>query len=317
MWATAGPRSFDCSGFTHWVASQVLGPQDYELRSSHHQFNVWGEPVEGEGARAGDLLFFDTTGDVVMGNRASHVGLYLGDGRMIHAANPAQGVIISDPWSDWYGERFIGARRIFDLGEAPQITSQNGKSDENITEIITTLDAGKPHKAPRLRVMLGKQVGEISTPNQWNGEAFPVTWEVVNPWLPELSAAARESGVDVRVIAAVAMMETQLIHYRDGGHHGENVVTVWDDFPQDGPSVGITQVKPDVWGWLRPDLNPYLPGQNLRLGAAVIAHLLEQTGGDLDAAMRKWFPAKAPNGTIPDSYMQTFWGLLGELGYGA
>src|SRR4051794_27645104 len=38
VWATAGPDTFDCSGFTWWIACQVLGPQDYELRSSHHQF---------------------------------------------------------------------------------------------------------------------------------------------------------------------------------------------------------------------------------------------------------------------------------------
>ena len=49
VWATAGPDTFDCSGFTWWIACQVLGPQDYELRSSHHQFNVWGDAVKGEG----------------------------------------------------------------------------------------------------------------------------------------------------------------------------------------------------------------------------------------------------------------------------
>ena len=36
VWATAGPDTFDCSGLTWWIACQVLGPQDYELRSSHH-----------------------------------------------------------------------------------------------------------------------------------------------------------------------------------------------------------------------------------------------------------------------------------------
>jgi cell wall-associated NlpC family hydrolase len=48
VWATAGPDTFDCSGFTWWVASQVLGPQDPELRSSHHQFNVWGQGTPGD-----------------------------------------------------------------------------------------------------------------------------------------------------------------------------------------------------------------------------------------------------------------------------
>jgi cell wall-associated NlpC family hydrolase len=54
VWATAGPETFDCSGFTWWIASQVLGPQDYELRSSHHQFNVWGDGRDGETARRPD-----------------------------------------------------------------------------------------------------------------------------------------------------------------------------------------------------------------------------------------------------------------------
>jgi cell wall-associated NlpC family hydrolase len=111
VWATAGPETFDCSGFTHWVASRVLGPQEYELRSSHHQFNVWGEAVEAPWR--GDLVFFDTMGVVVMGNRASHVGIALGDGRFIHAANEALGVRIDGLGSEWYRTKYIGARRIF------------------------------------------------------------------------------------------------------------------------------------------------------------------------------------------------------------
>src|SRR5215207_1924628 len=76
VWATAGPDSFDCSGFIWWIASQVLGPQDYELRSSHHQFNVWGEGVWGEPI-GGDLVFFDVGQGTIMGNLAGHVGLML------------------------------------------------------------------------------------------------------------------------------------------------------------------------------------------------------------------------------------------------
>src|SRR5215207_2135757 len=83
VWATAGPDTFDCSGFTWWVACQVLGPQDDDLRSSHHQFNVWGERVSGAPI-AGDLVFFDVGQGTIMGNLAGHVGLTIDAEQMIH-----------------------------------------------------------------------------------------------------------------------------------------------------------------------------------------------------------------------------------------
>ncbi len=304
--ATAGPETFDCSGFTWWVAQPIIGPLDYELRSSHHQFNAWGAPipsVPGEELRPGDLLFFDSMGVVVFGNRASHVGLYLGDGDMIHAANEDDGVIISRPFEGWYGPRLIGARRIFDLGSA------TGE-----LELIET--PPRPHqqlhRAPRRRRTLPLLAGSIITRNQWNGGPFPVDWSAAAGWAHEVNVAAREARVDARVIAAVTMMETQFTHARDG-----QVLTIWDAYPQDGPSVGMMQFKPQVYAHVRPDLDPLLPEENLRRGAAIIAFLLKEEGGDLDAAMRRWFPAPAPNGSTPDRYMATFWGLLQEMDYAA
>jgi hypothetical protein len=293
--ATAGPETFDCSGFTWWVAQPLLGPLDYELRSSHHQFNAWGEPVLGEDLRPGDLLFFDSMGVTVFGNRASHVGLYLGGGDMIHAANADDGVIISRPFAGWYGPRLIGARRIFDLGAPVLIETPP-----------------RPHRAPRRRRTLPLLAGPIITRNQWNGGPFPVDWSAAAGWAHEVNVAAREARVDARVIAAVAMMETQFTHERDG-----QVLTIWDAYPQDGPSVGLMQFKPQVYAHVRPDLDPLLAEENLRRGAAIIALLLKEEGGDLDAAMRRWFPAPAPNGSTPDRYMATFWGLLEEMDYAA
>ena len=113
VWATAGPDSFDCSGFTWWVASQVLGPQDYELRSSHHQFNVWGVPVTWAEIGAGELVFFDVGQGVIMGNRAGHVGMMIDGEHFIHTANEDLGVRIDRLDADWYRPKFIGARRIF------------------------------------------------------------------------------------------------------------------------------------------------------------------------------------------------------------
>lgn len=287
--ATAGPETFDCSGFTWWVAQPIIGPLDYDLRSSHHQFNVWGEVVAGD-ALPGDLLFFDSMGVVVFGNRASHVGLYLGAGQMIHAANEDEGVIISRPFEGWYGPRYIGARRIFDLGAD-----------------IAHVSSGPGQSAQRLRAMLPPLAGPIRTRNQWNGDVFPVGWDRVAAYATTIAWAAEEAGIDARIVAALGLMETQFTQYREG-----QVIRVWDGFPEDGPSVGMMQVKPQVWQWLRPDLDPSVIGDNIRLGAAVIAHLIAEERGDVSAAVRRWYPGKDS-----ERYLATFWGLMGEMGYGS
>lgn len=270
----------------------------FELRSSHHQFNVWGVPVVWGDRQAGDLVFFDIGQGQVMGNLAGHVGIMLDAIDFIHAANEELGVRIDPISADWYAPKLLGFRRIFDLAPEP----------------VKVTAPPKPHKAPRRRVTLPNvwELGgwTLRTPNQWNGEPFPVTWEAVYHWRDELEAAARAEGVDVRVLAVKMMMETQGIHWRDG-----ELLTVWDDFPEDGPAVGVMQLKPQVWGWLDTTLDPGFPAQNVMLAAKIHRHLLDEEGGDLEAAVRRWFPAKDPNGSTPDSYMRTFWGLMGELGY--
>lgn len=53
----------------------------------------------------GDLVFY-------FGYGAHHVGLYIGGGRMVHAANPSDGVRIDDIFGPWYAERFSGVGRV-------------------------------------------------------------------------------------------------------------------------------------------------------------------------------------------------------------
>jgi hypothetical protein len=292
VWATAGPDTFDCSGFTWWVASQVLGPQDYELRSSHHQFNVWGEPVRDDIA-PGDLVFFDTMGVVVMGNRASHVGMMIDEDRFVHAANEDLDVRIDRMDADWYAPKYIGARRIFaateDAGEAPR------QDSDRVKFTLPPMPSGP-----------------VRTRTPWNGQAFGITWEAVYQWVAELEDAARRESVDVRELAVAMLIESQGVHWRDGG-----VLTVWDNHPEDGPSVGLMQVKPEVWGYLRPALDAYKPADNVRLGAAVLRHLIEKYGSFEAAIAEGYHPGVAPNGTTPASYVAAARGLLGELGHAA
>ena len=94
VWATAGPDTFDCSGFTWWVACQVLGPQEYELRSSHHQFNVWGE--RGQRVAGSPATWCSSTrwASWSWATAAAHVGFDESMAAFIHAANEDLGVRI-------------------------------------------------------------------------------------------------------------------------------------------------------------------------------------------------------------------------------
>jgi cell wall-associated NlpC family hydrolase len=56
------------------------------------------------------LVFFNTRGPV------SHVGLYIGNGQFVHAANPKRGVRVDSLGSSYYNNRYAGARRYKDFG---------------------------------------------------------------------------------------------------------------------------------------------------------------------------------------------------------
>lgn len=100
----------DCSGLTSAVYQEGAG---LDLpRSTSYQIH-YGQKVEGPLA-PGDLLFFDTLGR----GHVSHVGLYIGGRRMIHAASEGSrtGVIVSDIDEDYYTSRFLYARRLVQQG---------------------------------------------------------------------------------------------------------------------------------------------------------------------------------------------------------
>jgi peptidoglycan DL-endopeptidase CwlO len=102
VYGGSSPRSgFDCSGFVRYVYAHfgVSLP-----RSSYAQFGD-GRRVSRRSLRPGDLVFFDGVG---------HVGLYVGNGRFIHAPHTGTRVQIST-LAGWYSARFSGARRLLRL----------------------------------------------------------------------------------------------------------------------------------------------------------------------------------------------------------
>ena len=93
---------FDCSGFTKYVyaGSGISLP-----RTSYAQF-ASGSAVGRDNLRPGDLVFFST-----YAQGASHVGIYTGGGRFVHASNPNSDVKVSSLNDSYYSSRYLGARR--------------------------------------------------------------------------------------------------------------------------------------------------------------------------------------------------------------
>ena len=94
-WAASGPASFDCSGLTAYAyrAAGVSLPHSSRLQSQI------GQPVAREDLQPGDLVFFYSP--------VSHVGIYLGDGQMVHAPTSGDVVKVAP-----LGSGFVAARRV-------------------------------------------------------------------------------------------------------------------------------------------------------------------------------------------------------------
>ncbi|CAM4367663.1 C40 family peptidase [Paenibacillus alkaliterrae] len=100
-------RGFDCSGFTTYVFDKM----GIELpRTSASQAKA-GTKVAKADLLPGDLVFFDTIGR--NNGAVSHVGIYIGDGRFVHASS-SRGVVTDKLDSSYFENRFVTARRVLD-----------------------------------------------------------------------------------------------------------------------------------------------------------------------------------------------------------
>jgi cell wall-associated NlpC family hydrolase len=75
-------------------------------RSSRAQWQA-GRPVNHSQLLKGDLVFFATAG----GQKVSHVGIYVGDNRFLHAPGKNRNIRISELSNKYYRSRYLGARR--------------------------------------------------------------------------------------------------------------------------------------------------------------------------------------------------------------
>lgn len=103
VWGGTSPRGFDCSGFTQYVMN-LSGIQ--LPRTTTEQYKV-GTYVAKSDLQPGDLVFLQNTYRAGI----SHVGIYIGDGKMIHASS-SKGVTTSSLSSSYYVQHYYGARRV-------------------------------------------------------------------------------------------------------------------------------------------------------------------------------------------------------------
>ena len=106
VWGGTTPEGFDCSGYVQYL---------YKKHNVNLPRTAWaqskkGTTVEIDDLQKGDLLFFLT--DKKRGIPITHVGIYMGEGKFIHAASKKKGIIISPLTHGSYARTFVSAKRV-------------------------------------------------------------------------------------------------------------------------------------------------------------------------------------------------------------
>lgn len=96
---------FDCSGFVVYVYRDVLGIPLPRTTSAQYELDL--RAPRQSALKTGDLVFFDTGGRGI-----SHVGIYVGEGRFVHAPNQGGRVRLDHLDDRYWKQRYRGARRV-------------------------------------------------------------------------------------------------------------------------------------------------------------------------------------------------------------
>lgn len=100
------PNGFDCAGYVRYVFAKhgIHLPRTADAQFEHGQW------VESDDLEPGDLVFFTTTEP-----GASHVGIYIGDGKFLNSQS-SRGVAIANLSNYYWSSRYVGAKRILWIG---------------------------------------------------------------------------------------------------------------------------------------------------------------------------------------------------------
>ncbi len=104
----------DCSGFVRYVVRDTLG---FLLPRRAIEMSKLGEVVAKESLQPGDLVFFNT-----MRSAFSHVGIYIGDNKFVHAPSQGKQIRVDNMHASYWSRRYNGARRV-----SVEVISDNDK----------------------------------------------------------------------------------------------------------------------------------------------------------------------------------------------
>lgn len=106
-WGGGTPaEGFDCSGLVGHVYAQIGG---LALPRRSTEISRIGHALDRSELAPGDLVFFNTQGAPF-----THVGIYVGEGRFVHAASAKSGILLSRLDEAYWRTRYDGARRLTD-----------------------------------------------------------------------------------------------------------------------------------------------------------------------------------------------------------
>ncbi len=118
-WAGTSRSGVDCSGFT----SSVFKSHGVSIPRTSIAQSRSGTAVSKDSLKPGDLVFFNTRG-----NRVSHVGIYQGGGKFIHASSGKGRVTVNSLNDGYYSRRYAGARRVTGVKEASSRSASVAKA---------------------------------------------------------------------------------------------------------------------------------------------------------------------------------------------
>ncbi|MBY8871674.1 C40 family peptidase [Micromonospora sp. PLK6-60] len=134
VWGGKGPRVFDCSGLTHYAYRRAGLDWRYRTAAGQYSYGVrTGRTVSTSELRPGDLLFFDWDGGEI-----DHVGIYAGNGRMLHASS-GRGKVVETRLNGYYRSHL--------LRSAVRPAPGSAGSDDGAERKRTTEPTSKPTRS--------------------------------------------------------------------------------------------------------------------------------------------------------------------------
>jgi len=176
VWGGNDLRSgVDCSG----LVTQVYKKFGISLPRTTYDMIGQGKAVGMNALQVGDLIFFDTSSR----SGPDHVGIYIGNGKFIHAPRPGKGVEISDLKSGYYQNAFMGGRRVSGVqggGPSGNWDPSGGTAEARLSPEELASEYGFAYSflnsIPELKTLFGKMVNETWTKEKFGAELRNTKW---------------------------------------------------------------------------------------------------------------------------------------------